>query len=144
MPTILLMKNKSDDNVVSKNLEVLRTVEGQFRDNIDIMNPSILIELDALPDCNYIYIPAFSRYYFVTTIRAVRNGIFDFSGHVDVLQTYGNQIRELDALVAKQENNFNLYLNDGTFKTYQNPIVTQRAFPNAFTGSSYILTMSGG
>ena len=90
------------------------------------------------------YIESFNRFYFVDNITSIRNGLIQFSCRVDVLMSYRTAIRKNNAIIKKQENKWNLYLNDGTFKAYQNPNVLTKAFPSGFTTQEFVLAVAGG
>lgn len=80
----------------------------------------------------------------MTEIVAVTNKLWRFFCHVDVLMTYKPQILDHDAIIARQENQWNLFLNDGgTFKVRQDSRIIQKEFPNGFSGGSYVMIVSG-
>ena len=85
----------------------------------------------------------FKRNYFITSMESVRNGLYIINGHVDVLTTYASAIKANTAIVQRQANTFNLYLDDGAFKIYQNPIVETFTFPQGFAGHMFVLTVMG-
>lgn len=143
--SISLMRNNSDRNVVNKNVNNIMTVNGTLKDSTSIINPVIRIQcnLSSVTGCNYIYIPEFDRYYYVNDITSISNDIVEFSCHVDVLYTYSSQIRSNTAIVRRQENQWNLYLNDGTFRVYQDPKVVTKAFPSGFNTQEFVLAVAG-
>ena len=142
---ISLQVNNSERERLSKSIDDILTVSGVLKEETSIIDPVIMIECDlnAVKNCNYMTIPAFGRSYFVNNIRSIRNGLVEFSCHVDVLSSFANQIRDNTAIVRKQENDWNLYLNDGSFKVYQNPNVLTKAFPSGFTTQEFILAVAG-
>lgn len=142
---IVLMRNNSEKNRLTKDTETIMTVSGVLREKTSIIDPVIKIECGVVPiiSCNYLSIPIFGRKYFVNDIRSIRNNLFEFSCHVDVLSTYADAIRENTGIVKRQEKVWNLYLNDGTFKVYQNPNVLTRAFPSGFTTQEFVLAVAG-
>lgn len=142
---IVLQKNNSENNRVTKSVDTILTVSGVLKEETSIIDPVIKIECDlaAVTGCNYLSIPAFGRSYFVNDIRSIRNGLVEFSCHVDVLSTYAEQIKNNTGIIKRQENEWNLYLNDGTFKVYQNPNVLTKAFPSGFTTQEFVLAVAG-
>lgn len=143
--SIMLMQNTSPVNKIGKELSSQLEVTGELRSETSIIDPVIMIECDLadLTNCNYMYIPQFNRYYFVNNIRSIRNGLVEFTCHVDVLETYKDQIKANSAIIKRQENNWNLYLNDGTFKVYQNPIIITKEFPSGFNTQEFVLAVAG-
>lgn len=142
---IVLQRNNSELNKVTKSVDNLLTVSGVLKEETSIIDPIIKIECDLseVTNCNYLSIPAFGRSYFVNNIRSIRNGLVEFSCHVDVLSSFAEGIRGNSAIIKKQENSWNLYLNDGSFKIYQNPNVLTKAFPSGFTTQELVLAVAG-
>ena len=143
---ITLQINNSEKNRLDKNITDIVNLSGTLREQTSIINPVIVIEgdLSSFVNCNYMTISAFNRSYFINNITSINNNLFEISAHVDVLSTYKSQIRENSAIIARQERKWNLYLNDGVFKTYQNPYIVTKAFSSGFTGQHFILTVAGG
>lgn len=147
MITLKCYKNLSENNVVDKNITQLGSdITGTLKDNCSIIDPIILI--DGIPDenishLNYVYIPSFNRYYFVNNIEVENTNLFRLHCHVDVLKTFASGIRSNSAVISRQENNYNLYLPDGAFKTYANPHYQIVKFPSGFSGYHYVLTVAG-
>lgn len=143
--TINLCNNTSDNNVLSKNIAVVSSVSGSLKNESSVLRPTILIEASAgsFANVNYMYIPDFSRYYYITDIRSVRNNITEVSGRVDVLKTYDSQIRGCTGIIRRQEKQFNLLVNDSIFATYADDKIITKNFPSGFTGQSYVLLVSG-
>lgn len=142
---ISLQTNHSERNRLNKDIHTITTVSGVLKEETSIIDPVIKIEcdLETVTGCNYLSIPAFGRSYFVNDIRSVRSGLVEFSCHVDVLSTYADQIKNNTAIIKRQENLWNLYLNDGTFKVYQNPTVLTKEFPSGFTTQEFVLAIAG-
>ena len=142
---IVLQTNNSEPNRVTKSVSDIMTLSGVLKEETSIIDPVIKIECDlaTVTGCNYLSIPAFGRSYFVNNIRSVRNGLVEFSCHVDVLSSFADGIKANSAIVKRQENSWNLYLNDGSLKVYQNPIVLTKAFPSGFTTQEFVLAVAG-
>lgn len=142
---VLLQTNNSEKNKLDKDLITISAISGTLKNETSIVDPIILIEVDLtnLINCNYITIPSFGRSYFVTNIRSIRRNLVEVSAHVDVLSSFATQIRNNAAIVRRQENNWNLYLNDGVFKVYQNPMVLTREFPTGFSTFEFVLAVAG-
>jgi len=145
--TIKCYQNLSENNVVDKYIsQVGSDLEGNLKDNCSIIDPVIMIQGipgDNIAKLNYIYIPSFSRYYYVNNIEIENTNLFILHCHVDVLMTYKAGIRSNSAVIARQENAYNLYLPDSAFKTYSNPHYQIVKFPSGFSGFHYVLTVAG-
>lgn len=137
--------NSSEKNKVDKTLTLITTVSGVLKESTSIIDPVIGIEgdLSAFTGCNYMTIEAFGRSYFVNNIRSIGNGLIEISAHVDVLSTYKNAIRKNQAILRKQQNTWNLYLNDGSLRVYQDPEIVVKTFPSGFTTQEFVLAVAG-
>lgn len=145
MMHITLYTNSSERINLTKNITQLVALEGTLREDTSILDPVILLSgIDSyLSTMNYMYIQEFGRYYFINAIKSVRNGLWEISCHVDVLYTYQTSILEQSAIIARQENNYNLLLNDGMFRTTQKPRIATYNFPSGFTNFDYVIALAG-
>lgn len=142
---IVLQTNTSEKNRIDKTLIDIATLTGTLKSETSIIDPVILIEgdLSDYVNCNYMTIESFGRSYFINNIKSIRTGLFEISAHVDVLSSFADEIRSNTAIVRRQENRWNLYLNDGSFRVYQNPMVLTKAFPSGFTTQEFVLAVAG-
>lgn len=145
--------NKSENNRVDKDIELVGISQQDcfFKGSVSILKPVLLFRYsndssaNKYLSCNYIKIGSpINRYYFVDEPIIPVNKMFEIHCHVDVLMTYKDEIRENTGIILRQENQWNLYLNDGTFKVYQNPIILTKEFPLGFTDKSFVLAVAGG
>lgn len=141
--TIKLYKNYSDKNVLDKNISQSGSdITGTLREDCSIINPVIAIEgLNDL-NVNYAYITEFGRYYYINNI-VCKGELFELQMHVDVLMTYKDEIRSNQAVISRQQNAYNLYLQDGVFKTMANPHIQIKQFPAGFTDYNFIFSVAG-
>jgi len=142
---IVLQFNASEKNKVTKDVTDVLTLTGELRSETSIVDPVILVsgDLSTISGCNYMTISVFGRSYFITNIRSIRTGLIEISAHVDVISSFADEIKTNRAIIRKQENQWNLYLNDGSFKVYQNPMVLTKAFPSGFTTQEFVLAVAG-
>lgn len=143
--TIVLQKNNSEENKLTKELDTILRASGTLKSNTSIIDPVILMncDLSAVVNCNYMTISDFKRSYFVRDIKSIRNGLVEFTCHVDVLSSFADSIKSNTAIIKRQENLWNLYLNDGTFKVYQNSSVLTKSFPSGFSTQEFVLAVAG-
>lgn len=153
--TLTLSYNKSEKTRLAKELVQLLSLSGTLRTGTSLIDPVIMVEgldttvtveevqYNVLQSVNYAYIAEFGRKYFITNIETGANGLFIIYLHCDVLSTYAEQVKDQQAIIQRQENSWNLYLDDGMFKVYSNPDIITKAFPSGFTTESYILTVAG-
>ena len=105
---VTLYKNTSEKTKVGKTLASASVHTGTLREGCEVVNPTIIVEGDNLSDFNYMYIPEFHRYYFITGITSIKKGLWQIDGHCDVLESYKEQIKTQKAVVERQENEYNL------------------------------------
>ena len=143
---IHLYNNASYKNKVDKTLNNEISKSGTLRQETSIVNPSIIMEgnIEDYALYNYMYIPKFKRYYFITNIKTLRNNMIEISGHTDVLMSFKDTILNETAIVGRQYNDYSMYLQDNYFKTYAYDIIITREFPNSFSGQlEYVLAVAG-
>lgn len=145
---ITLYKNNSERNCVTKTLSNPRTLNGTLRQETSIKTPIITIAGDEnTPFFNYAYIEDFARYYFITDIKSIRNGVWEISFLCDVLMSFKNDILNAHAIIDQtQEYDIYNYLSSDTFTAS----VKDKTDIINFSGSSllssgeYILITAGG
>lgn len=137
--------NESERNTIGKVLKNELTVSGTLKKECSILRPSILFSGINPAIYNYAYIPEFGRYYYIGNPVSVRENLWEIPFSVDVLESWKSQIKQQDAIIERQENEYNLYLNDPEWKVYTNKQVLTREFPSGFLDSgNYFLTVVGG
>lgn len=143
--TVILQRNGSDKNQFDKDISNILSVSGTLKQETSIIDPVIIIEcnLTVVRSCNYLTISEFGRSYFVKNIRSIKNGLVEFTCHVDVLSSFKSAIRDNTAIIKRQQNAWNLYLNDGVLRVYQNGTVITKAFPAGFTTMEFVLAVAG-
>ena len=143
--TIKLYNNLSDKIVVDKNITQQGSdVTGTLREDCSIIDPVIKMSAVGtyLLTSNYAYITEFARYYYITNIVCVGD-LFEVHMHVDVLMSFRGDIRTNNAVISRQERNYNLYLQDGVFKTYSQPHYEIKQFGTGFTDFQFVFCVAG-
>ena len=135
--------------VVDGSTQSISHYEGTLRDESSIIDPIFRIEtIDgddtfAWKRVNYFYVEQWDRYYYITDIICVRKHLYEFHGHVDVLMSFKEQLEDCPCIVANQESDWNMYLDDGSCRVYQNPHFEIRKFSNYFGNHQIILAVAG-
>ena len=141
---IKIYNNTSEQIKVGKTLINVRDISGELKDSCDIINPVIIVSGENLSSYNYLYIPVFNRYYFITDIKVIRNNLWEISCHCDVLETYKDSIKANTAILKRQEHIWDMYLNDEKFKAESTNKTATIMFPqNHFNTVNFILTVAG-
>ena len=144
--TVTLYKNLSDRKRAQKDLTTIAQESCTFKGDVDVYAPVLLFEGDAetyAKDVNYMYIDAYRRFYFCK-VRSLPGGLVELSGTCDVLTSaWALGLPTLRAVIARQENNYNLYLNDGTLKAYANDQIQTLEWPQGFSTPKYVCIVAG-
>ena len=120
-------------------MDLVQRGEGILKAGTEVENPTIeRLQLTVTPSkINYMYIPEFGRFYFVTNRESAPNpsNFWNISGHVDVLSSMWSQLQNQGAILRRQTHAFNLYLDDPMFPVQANRSPQILTFPKGFTAS---------
>lgn len=145
--TVDLYKNSSPVEKIGKTLTDQQSItDVLLKRDTSILRPVLLVnDARGVTDFNYMYISEFDRYYFIDDIRSTHNNIWEISGHVDVLETYKDQILSNTGVIRRQTNKFNTYLNDPEWKVYANENVVAYHFSGSPFNKNmkYVLAVAG-
>lgn len=147
--SVSFMNCVSPPNKISKEFTGGYSTECSLKDNTSMFRPVLLVgTVTGYPEfenMNYLYLPAFKRYYFIDDIISVGNNLWEIHCHVDVLYTYKEQILNQDAVIRRQQTKYNLYLNDPDFMTYNNDSIVTKKFSNSEFNKvlNYVLVVNG-
>ena len=123
-------------------------MNGTLREESSIIDPVIVVEKTnpAIQRYNYMYIAEFGRWYYIRDIVSRTNKIWEIHAHVDVLYTWGADIKQNKCVIEKAASgDANLYLDDGSFVMDSHKYNTITPFPYGFDDSgNYILICAGG
>lgn len=146
--TVDFYTNTSENYRVDKVLTSQQSTNCTLKDPCSIEDPVIMLtNFNNIHQYNYMYIPDWRRYYFIKDIISVKNGLWEIHAHVDVLMSFSNEIKNCGATMKRQENYFNLYLDDPEFKTYNNAQVVTKLFSGGgglHKNMNYVLVVAGG
>lgn len=143
---VILKVNSSPVEKIGKTLSEGLSFSCTLKGDTSILKPTVILASPAsVSGYNYMQIPEFNRSYFIDDIVSVRNGVWEISGHVDVLETYKDAILANSAVIKRQTGMYNLYLDDPEFKTYAYEQIQTKKFPaNGFLKTlNYVLTING-
>ena len=97
---------KTSDNprTVNKTLQLIRTVDIIFRQAVDEQAPLIIMSNDNVADANYVRIPNFNRYYFISSVDNFTAGLVRIHLTTDLLMTYKDIILNSPVQITATEN----------------------------------------
>ena len=100
---IILYYNKSPKNKIGKTLSNANNITGTLRGETSTSNIQLFLNIVDLNPYNYMYIADFDKYYFITNIISVRTGLWLVSASIDVLESYKNEILQLNVILSDTE-----------------------------------------
>lgn len=111
---VILYKNNAENNKVDKtdSLVLINDLTGALRRGTTIINPTIDIQMSDVPTFNYVYIPLFNRYYFVTEIVSINTNLWGVAMRCDVLMSHKDMIIRQTGLIARNQYEYNDEMDD--------------------------------
>lgn len=148
MLTITLYKSSAEPERVNKSSYLNDAIElsGEFRESIDKMTGSVLIRYTGnLNGYNYVGIPELGRYYFIREQTIERNGFHRLDLKTDVLFTNKTDILATEAIIARNQSEFDTRLIDDRLKFQALKVVNTIPFPvSVRSNDCFILAVNGG
>lgn len=148
--TVKLYNNASDNRVVHKAITQIGTDRTcQITENCDVTNPRIILDMNSGDiSANYMYIPDFNRYYYITGINILNGNQTEITGHCDVLMSFWTYIKNCQCTAGRSSSNFDDYLDDPMVSIKETYRTETRRLSGEFTptaaGSNhYVLTIGG-
>ena len=138
--------NNSEKNKINKSLTAGVTLSGTLRNESNVVNPSIVINIDNPTIYNYAYIEDFGRYYFITDYISLRTGIWQINLKSDVLMSFKDSILASSVLINNTETTGkNNYLSGANWVSNCKAKTDILTFSNGLLNDGqYILITAGG
>lgn len=150
MPYQLVFKKMTSprENFTKTFADAGTTYNVVVKDETEVFRPTFTLQTSDNLKTLYNYIDGsnFSgRQYFIDSIINIGNNRYQVSAHTDVLSTWASQIKANDAIIRRQQNKFNMYLDDPEFHLYNTErIQTLRLQGSEFDKNlSYVLVVNG-
>ena len=125
---LVMYANSSEPEKIGKSLSELQTYSIRLKERSSVMNPVVTITSATYPVGNYAYISEFGRYYFVSDIVSVANGLWEVSLKCDPLESFKEQLLNNDCILERQEFMYNLHLEDDQLKMQDDTFVITKQF----------------
>lgn len=87
-------------NTVNKTLQPIKTVDIIFRQAVNEATPFIIMNRDKLNGSNYVHIPNFNRYYFISSVDNYTTNLVRINLVTDLLMTYKDDILNSTVLIT--------------------------------------------
>lgn len=111
-----LYSNNENELIADKNPYGIAALTGDIRGVVDWLNPTVLVETSSPYDvesANYMAIEAGNtRYYFITSKKAITNTMWEITGRADLRKTYRSDILQSTGIVSRNTANYDMYLKD--------------------------------
>lgn len=140
----IIYYNSSENNKLDKELSSILSTSVMFKDTTDLINPHILLETSSdISKCNYMKLG--DKYYYITSIEHLPGNLYGVNGHVDVLMTYKDEIRQQTGIIARNASEYNRFLKDERIKLNAYEQTKTLEFPSGFskTMQYYLVTIGG-
>lgn len=147
--TLRLYNTDSPSNKINKNLSLFGTLPVNLKNrpkdfnelDIDYSGPTLSLALSF----NYANLAPYNLYYFVKIQPSnIGNAHNILHLELDPLMTYKNQILNLDCIIKRNTNKYNLYVEDEELQTLKKTQIQTKAFNHTFIPySSTVITLVG-
>lgn len=94
-----LFITKDSENVINKTMLLQDVIEITLKDNIDVVNPIIVLKDESfnMINYNYCYLEGFNRFYFIRDIQTINSDMFRVTLECDVLESFKHDILNSEA-----------------------------------------------
>lgn len=126
----VLYKTTSPKNAINKVLVESKEVNIKLKDYVSILNPTLdLMNFNGVFLYNYIYIPTFSRFYFINEITVLTSSVVRIACSVDVLETWKIDIlNSIGHMIKRTGGNMNGAIIEKTGEVEHDIIVLNSPF----------------
>lgn len=131
-----------NSNTINKTLHPIKTLDIIFRQVVNEATPFIILNKDKITGSNYVHIPNFNSYYFISSVDNYTANLVRIELTTDLLMTYKDDILNTPVLITATEKPSYLSTNLPTQQTISKRIVKSDITLNK--ESSLILTTIGG
>ena len=132
----------------TKQIAMSETYYCVFKNGCDMINPTLLLELNQETFPSYTAFQIGTKYYNVQTIRSVREHLFEIDGHIDVLATYKNAIGATTEYIIRSASAYNLDIIDSKYPTFGVTNISEQEFNtlhSSFTnGGCFVVGIANG
>ena len=133
---------KIKKNELNKTLGTAIVKTCSLKNGSSIEDPVLYMEHDTtLFQTNYVYIPDFGRYYFISGRELVEHTEY-ITCHVDVLKTFAADIKNSKGIATRSQF-YNRNLADKMIIPLENEKIRYRILSSPITGGTYVAIIGG-
>lgn len=149
MIEITLYNNSSDNDEVHKRITSLTTRHCDIFEDCSIQRPRLKVAMgDNIINANYLYIPKFSRYYYIENMTIYDGAYVVIDARVDVLMSFWNSFKNSQCIATRSSSNYDNYIEDPEILRLPKSQYIFRKLSTAFQPSdgsgNYVMTLGGG
>ena len=139
-----IYNNSSEIITLDKSLTTVLSCTLSLKEDVDIENPIVYINTSTdITKCNYMKLG--NRYYFAHVEMLTGGDMYKVIGKTDPLTTFKDQIRNQTAIIGRNQNSYNRFLQDNRVKLNAYEQVKTLEFPSGFSKTmQYYLVAIGG
>lgn len=148
--TINLYSSPGERNILGRRKTSIKSMTScEITDICNIETPEVLLDYDAsiMGTFDYAEIPAFNRFYFITSIEIVNGNQFKLYLESDPLESFKASILSSQAIAKRSSNRGNPEIEDPLMVFKNIPKYETRKCPTGFapdgTGSCYVFILGG-
>lgn len=148
MIEIILYNNTSDNDEVHKHITQISSANCDIFGECSIESPQLLLSMnDNIINANYLYIPKFNRYYYITNKTIYDGSKVIINARVDVLMSFWNDMKNSDVIATRSSSKYDVYIPDNMIQFSSKLRFEYRKLPFNFSptesGKHYVLTLGG-
>jgi len=144
---VYLCSMNSENNAINKSITTIKHVTAVAKGDCSIYRPTLILSHDStMENINYLYIPEFERYYFITNITGMTGSRYEVTCKCDVLESFKEEILGLRVILDSTQNTGkNNYLNGEAWVHNVKDMTFIEPFPRGLrTEPENILITAGG
>lgn len=139
---IQIGQTRDEKNKLDKSFSASSTLNGELTAESNVVSPSIIVNYDAnYLACNYVFIPAWNRYYFIDEIT-VNNGLMNINMHCDVLKSFSADIKASKGTITRS-NRGSVNIADERARATERSIIQYRALGTPFRSAATFVIVKG-
>jgi len=149
---ISIAVTSDDEHKVHKNLSILGSYTGSLKDDCNMENPTILVQVPegTVQQANYAAMTAGTElprtyYYFIKNKVMRRTGVVELELECDYLMTFEDEIKNLVCTVDRTETKevTNAFLVDNEYQILACENIVTKTFPLGFDNETMVLLTVG-
>ena len=130
--TVNLYHNEDTDILALKTPTIVGDATGEFKGEINYLRPVMVIDSTEaeMANANYFSIGGeVVRYFYLEEKTAITNTLWRIVGRADLRMTYRAAIRDSTGVVNRNENNYNMYIDDAVIPVSARKTISVAKFP---------------